>query len=270
MRSFLFVLPCLLAAQTPAPLSYSASPVLEKNFYLLTRLEGETDVKRMLLEDAELRSAADAKRSALAKAADTCALEASCLLNAVRFRDEEVSSIASRLRALAAEKPALRSLVSSLRGSGVFIRYHSMTDAELLDAAWRDSVKGIHNLIAVHGEGKAPRYPAIDSISFEAGSERYRRVLAGTAAALDTTLSNDELFFTPSLRFAMGSLRTAFDALGRVKVDRPRLHLACCPIRVNANLNHVVRCRFKLTLVQVEQVLLRNRAAHMPVTSCQP
>ena len=163
-----------------------------KNFYLLARLEADPALRRQLAADEVLQRIARSKVEALAAGGDCCA--------AAKFSASEVDAVATRMRELGGP---LRAFVSgALRDSGVAVRYHAMTDAELVEAVWRDEAKGLNRVIETYGEGKAPFYPAIDSISHDAKSESYKRVLNGLMAAV----GGSGLFFAPSLRFATALL----------------------------------------------------------------
>jgi hypothetical protein len=192
-----------VVGQSALPLPGIANQLVAKNFYLLARVDADSGVRRQLDGDTVLRKMGDAKRAAMTKAFETCAIDATCHFAAIRLTDEEIETAAVRLRELASAKGPLQSLVAGpLRDSGVFIRYHAMSDAALIETAWRDAAKGINRLIEVYGQGKPGRYPAIDSIAYDASSEIYRRLVAALMGTLDTSLAPSEAFFTPSLRFA--------------------------------------------------------------------
>ena len=69
--------------------------------------------------------------------------------------------------------------------------------------AWLDAANGINNIIDVYGTGKAPRYPQIDSVSFDVKSQAYGQLVHTVAEDLDEQQSDLKLFFQPSLRFAL-------------------------------------------------------------------
>lgn len=180
--SLLFASLALLAAEPAhAPLPLRA-PVQDKNFYVLSLLEA--DVPRLLA----------AKREALHKAATECEKEAECFAAALRWTDAEMAEAAAALRPTA-------ELTRALRRGGAYVRYTDRSDQELLAAAWLDAARGINNIIDVYGAGKAPRYPVIDSVSYDVKSEGYLHLLHTVAATLDE--QSFDRFFQPSLRFAL-------------------------------------------------------------------
>jgi hypothetical protein len=202
LRFGFFAIAFSLAAQIPQPLALR-SPVADKNFYLLTRLESDPRAKTQMLADAALRKISIEKRAALVKAASSCGIDRDCVLSAVKWTDSDIDNVDARLRALARTGVLKQLAAGSLRDSGVFVRYHDKPDEELLSAAWRDAAKALNWVIAIYGEGKPPRYAAIDSAMYDTNAETYRRIIEGIAISLDDRLSDEELFFTPALRFAV-------------------------------------------------------------------
>lgn len=180
-RTFAFILllcSLILQAAEPAraPLPLRA-PVQDKNFYLLSLIERTSDIARVLANDPELtairRDKADALRTDWQK---------------LRFSDAEIAiASAALLRLYKAD--------GELRRSGAYVRYVDVT------AAWADAARAINNILDVYGSGKAPRYPAIDSVSYDVKSEAYTKLLHTITASL----AEEEmpLFFQPSLRFAL-------------------------------------------------------------------
>ena len=173
----------LLAVRAPLHLT---KPVQDKNFYALSLLERSSAVAA----DAELNAILRAKRDALHKATTTCALDSNCFAAAMKFSDAEIAQIAAALRRLRLDDAALRA-------SGTEILHPTIA------AAWTDAANGINNIIDVYGTGKAPRYPQIDSVSFDVKSQAYGQLVHTVAEDLDEQQSDLKLFFQPSLRFAL-------------------------------------------------------------------
>src|SRR5437763_2047556 len=173
----------LLAVRAPLHLT---NPVQDKNFYALSLLERSSAVAG----DAELNAILRVKRDALHKATTTCALDCNCYAAAMKFSDAEIALIATMLRRLPLDDRALRA-------SGTEILHPT------IEAAWRDAAHGINNIIDVYGTGKAPRYPQIDSVSFDVKSQAYGQLVHTVAEDLDEQQSDLKLFFQPSLRFAL-------------------------------------------------------------------
>jgi hypothetical protein len=204
-RTFALVAPFLISAaaaaiepaKAPVPLR---APVQDKNFYVLSLLERTSDVAG----DEELNALLRAKVAALHKATATCALDSDCFAAAMKFSDAEVSQAAEGLRRLYGASKAIRDLTDGpLRTSGMYVLHESKSGKELLAAAWLEAAGGINNIIDVYGSGKAPRYPAIDAVSFDVKSKPYGQLVHTVAEDLDEQQDALRAFFQPSLRFAL-------------------------------------------------------------------
>ena len=181
----LLLAPLVYAAEpVRAPLPLRA-PVQDKNFYVLSVLE--RSAAKTIEADAELKAVLSVKRDVLR----TCGSDIDCLMSGMRFSDDEVSKVAGVLRRL-----ELREIEQELRRSGTY-------GEKSVDAAWTDAARGINNVIDIYGSGKAPRYPDIDSISFDVKSKSYAQLIQTLAANLDEQSAGLKLFFQPSLRFAL-------------------------------------------------------------------
>ena len=98
----------------------------------------------------------------------------------------------------------MRELVDfPLRRSGTYLLSESKSGDELLAAAWLEAASGINNIIDTYGSGKAPKYPQIDSVSFDVKSQAYGQLVHTVGEDLDEQRSGLKLFFQPSLRFAL-------------------------------------------------------------------
>jgi hypothetical protein len=216
-----------LLGQERTPFSLR-SPVADKNFYLLGQLAILAPAQ--IESDTVLSKVAAAKRQALAQAVSSCELDVPCHTRELSWSEDEIEAVAGRMRTLSAP------LERTLRDSGMYQRYTNLSGRELLAAAWRDCARGINGVIATYGEGIAPRASDIDSISFDTRSANFPRLIHTVAAVVDDQLGEHELFFTPSLRFALellaannrdeagrhepleaGENRAAFEAIGSIR-----------------------------------------------------
>src|SRR5260370_2839550 len=62
---------------------------------------------------------------------------------------------------------------------------------------------GVRSFIAVYGQGAAPRYPLIDSISFDVNSADFRQRIASLVNQIFIETTTLEIFFDPSLKAAL-------------------------------------------------------------------
>lgn len=167
-------------------------------------LERTATVRSTIRADAVLAKIGGAKQDSLEKALKFCDKNAACYADALQWTDAEINEVKSILKRLYQKSGALQHLVNEpLRMSGMFQRYSSRPGEELLAQAWDDAARGINHMIDVYGKGGAPRYPKIDSVSYDVKSEMYGRLVSLVAAVTNDGSSSRELFFHPSLRFAL-------------------------------------------------------------------
>jgi hypothetical protein len=206
---------CFLAvtawSQTPVtepaktPLRFeSATAAQDRNFWLLSQFQKALGVRAAVKADPVLAKLAEARLAALDNAAKTCGTELDCHVEVYRWKDEDVAAAGDALAALYSTSAGLKSLADGqLRASGMYVRYHKAEGGELLRQAWLDCVRGMNHMIDIYGLGKPPRYPAIDSITYDPKSAQWQRVIANLTAVLEDDRAGLDDFFAPSLRFAL-------------------------------------------------------------------
>lgn len=174
-------------------------PVRDKNFFLLSLIQRDPEVGKLLKRNAALKRLTRNKVQALRKAANCDQVE--CLDRLFRFSNPTIEAVANELRRLGKRPQFTRLVREEMRPSGVFIKYSHQSDSEMLISAWRDAAKGMNRLLTVYGLGRNPFYKNIDRVSFDVSSEEYRNLLKTKLAEIQ--LSKDPLFFEPTLEFAM-------------------------------------------------------------------
>jgi len=180
------------------------NPVQDKNFYLLSMLERSPDVRDAVKAEPALARIAAERLAAAGRAAKTCNLDLDCYAAVFEWSDAQAKDAGRALAALYRTSPAVRRLAEGpLRESGMYVRYQKLAGDQLLDRAWADCIHGINRMIDVYGLGKAPRYPAIDSITYDVKSEAWRHIVQNLAAMLDDDHANLALFYSPSMHFAL-------------------------------------------------------------------
>ena len=197
-------LSCVAAAQPlHAPVRFEA-PVQDKNFYLLSMLERTPDVRDSVKAEPALARIAAERLAALDKAAKTCNLDLDCYTAAFQWSDAQAKDAGNALAGLYRTSAAVRRLTDgALRASGMYVRYQNLTGDQLLDHAWADCIHGINRMIDVYGLGKAPRYPAIDSITYDVKTDAWRHVVQNLTATLEDNRGSLAIFSSPSMRFAL-------------------------------------------------------------------
>ena len=123
------------------------------------------------------------------------------------------------LRRLYRDSQAVRQIVDGpLRRGGVLLRFGDKGGEEMLAQGWSEAVANANHIVDVYCLGAAPRYPAIDSISYDAKSAAFGGLVKAAAQVMNEDASAMELFFQPSLRFALEMLRANLrDEAGRLE-----------------------------------------------------
>jgi DUF218 domain len=182
--AILFAFAGAAAAQRHAPVKLE-SPVQDKNFYLLSMLERTPAVRDAIRADPALGHFA----------IDPATFQ---------WSEPQIALISHALGNLYRTSPAVKALVDGpLRDSGMYVRYSSLDGASLLEHAWQDCIGGINRVIDVYGLGKPPRYPAIDSITYDAKTDAWKNTVLNLGLAVMDDLGKNGLFFQPSMRFAL-------------------------------------------------------------------
>ena len=165
-------------------------PVRDKTFPLIAVLQHTPAARKAAAEHPALKEMLGRRTARIRE----CGMDAACLTGALRFGEEEIAAAAPVVA-------ALPELAAAVRASHAFARHAALDDRALAAEAWRETARGIDNLIDLYALGKKPRYPAIDSPSFDVASDNYKRLLATAAAVAAEEPAT--LFYEPSLDFAL-------------------------------------------------------------------
>lgn len=204
MKSFFFLMCCWLCSLNVwAQTSHNA--VQYKNYYLLTLLQQDQAVKKLIQNDPELHALFKARVSKITAALKNCQHDIACFSAAFKFTEAEVSAVSNRLSFLFKKDGALVAMVKNqVIPSGCYGMYGSSKPLDLLLKAWEQDAKAINFAIGVYVEGLKPNYPKIDSIGFNVKDQSYPE-LVNTNASLSLNTQN-KLFFEPSMQFSLIAL----------------------------------------------------------------
>jgi hypothetical protein len=204
------------AASAWRPITF-ADPVIGKNFYLLDAVARTPRVRAAIEQAPALKALRDAKMQALAKAATSCGTDTTCIATAFAWTAADITSAERALVALAAGDEDVRALIArDLRPSGMLQAYVAGDDAALIAGAWRETAAGLNRIVETYAQGKAPRYPKIDAVSYDPASESYRRLVGIMATVLHEQRDDLTTFYAPTLAFA----RRLLDANRRDEAGR--------------------------------------------------
>jgi hypothetical protein len=200
----IFTLPHPSSAQAvPRPLPLHTA-LQDKNFYLLSTLQADPGVRALLNADKALGQISAERQQFLTQALRTCKGDAVCTLKFLVWTDEEIRIVSFALTRLYQDNSSLRELVDkNLRPSGAYVLYQKQSGEALLVNAWEVCARGLNNIISVYGQGVPPRYPQIDSTSFDVGSADFQQRVASLATQISAESAAPEIFFDPSLKAAL-------------------------------------------------------------------
>ncbi len=185
----------------------SNSVVQDKNFYLFTAIQQVPKIKYLFLSNEKLADFLKAKKIQIATDAKTCGEQSDCHLTLFLWKEEDVKFISTQLRKLYSSNTEVKKFIQDyLRPSGYYQNYANLSDEEILIKAWEDAAKGMNHIINVYGKGIKPMYPNIDSIGYDKNSIFYRRLIDLNSNSVVNDIKNMDMFFEPSLRFAINLL----------------------------------------------------------------
>jgi DUF218 domain len=204
LASAAFALPHYAVAQAAAkPLPLHAA-VQDKDFLVLSYLQADPRIRAALTEDKALSLISAEREYFFTLALRTCKGDAVCTLKALLWTDEEIRAVSFALVRRYRDNASLRKMVDGeLRQSGAYVLYEKENGGDMLADAWEVCARGLNNVITVYGLGGAPRYPLIDSISFNVTSADFQQRIALLTKQMSSGESTPELFFEPSLKAAL-------------------------------------------------------------------
>jgi hypothetical protein len=246
---FLVVWPCLLGAQPDSGVpgyrrDYKAvesfSRVQDRNLYLLTLLQQLPEVNALLAGDETLAAVRARVLQRVEQSLKSCEKDRSCIVNAFMWRAEDIQEIRDRLAVLTKKEKALKTLVRDhVRPSGYFQNFAARSDEELVATAWADAAAGMNRILEVYGNGKAPRYARIDSVTYDIRSKPYIEAVYLWGQEVYRMAESSKPFFAAPLQFALTLLdinnrdeaaryepmerlqnREAVDALPKIKWEK--------------------------------------------------
>jgi DUF218 domain len=192
---------CAQVAIRPLPIH---SPVQEKNFYFFSVLQEGFQLRHVLSADPALAGIAAERDRSLTRSLMSCKEDAICALKSLLWTDEEIHAVSLALADLYRRNLTLRQQVDGrLRTSGAYVLYEKQGDTELLMAAWEICARGVNDILSVYGAGEAPRYPLIDSVSFDVHSTEFQQRLGTLIRRAAAPVSPSKMFFESSLNAAL-------------------------------------------------------------------
>ena len=183
-----FWLPILLCVPVMVPaqsrnydFQRSNDPVQDRNTYLLTLIDADTGVQKVLSSERELMGIGQRLAAARSATIASCAGTARCPIDRLELTDEEIQKAGEVLARLAAPGGPLSDLVrTQMRPSGRFQKYAGLSDDAFMRAAWRETAVGVNRLYRVYALGEPFAHARIDGMTRDPKGAAYRSLLAST------------------------------------------------------------------------------------------
>ena len=176
-------------------------------------MEHDPAVRHVLDTDAELKELATERWKNAAEANQRCELDISCKVAALVLDDAEIEKAAAALRRLYTQSDVIRTFVHTLKPFEEFSLDASGDEEKIFSDAWVHSARDLNQTISVYTGVLAPRYAAIDAMTYAAGSKSYQELMTIVLGGLALPEHSDDapdrtgLFFMPALRFAVRLLQ---------------------------------------------------------------
>ena len=180
------------------------SIVTRKNFPLLSLLERNKNLKRIISQDNVLRKIETNQRKGIANALQQCE-NVSCYTTPLQWDPEEIKSVGDEIVRLYSQNRKFRFIVDSLKKEGSYNLYGTLPDTAFLRNAWNEAARGINYILAVYVKGEKPTYSKIDAISFEKGDSQFKSEMYDSIRS-ELKHKYAELYFNLSLQMAMDAL----------------------------------------------------------------
>jgi DUF218 domain len=195
------ILPDLSIAQ-PFPGTLPLHAVLQdKDFYLFSILQANHEVREVLAADKTLGQVSAERLKFLTLALQTCKENVICTFRALIWTDAEIRTVSFALARIYQDNASVRQLVDKdLRSSGTYVLYQKQSGENLLANAWEVCARGLNDVFSVYGQGLPPRYPQIDSISFDVSSADFQQRVTALVSQISAESTPPYLFFEPSLK----------------------------------------------------------------------
>jgi hypothetical protein len=222
--------PHSFAAVSPAkePLPLHAA-IQDKNFYLLSLFQTNHDLRSAFMSDPVLSQINSTRQQRLREALQTCKQDADCTLQPLLWNDDEIHTVSLALTRIYQSNSNVRKILDeNLQQSGAYVLYQPHGGLDILMSAWMLCASGLNEVLTVYGEGARPRYPKIDSISFDTHSAEFRQRIGSLTEQISR--ETPTLFFDSSLEATLQLLALNHrDEAGRFEpmeesVNEPALH----------------------------------------------
>jgi len=180
--------------------------VQAKNFYLLTLLQNDPRVIRVIEDDPTLSGIALKQKQAILKSLNDASNYRQVTIN-LQLSANQIEQIGTELSKIYLKNKDLQDLVKNkLIPSKTYIHYQNLKPADQLIKAWQQDAENINHTIAVYANGDKPNYPNIDSISFDVRGKSYINIVKKTTRLIINKVGHSTICFMPAMTAALAFL----------------------------------------------------------------
>ena len=177
--------------------------VQAKNFYLLTLLQNDPQISRIIENDPILSHIALNQKQTILKNLGTNVGYRQITVN-LKLTARQIEQIGAGLSKIYNQNQDLQTLVKDkLIPSKAYIHYENLKPVDQLIKAWQQDAEDINHTIAVYAEGEKPNYPDIDSISFNVHSKDYINIVKQATRQIIRKVGHSNICFMPSMTAAL-------------------------------------------------------------------
>jgi hypothetical protein len=190
-------------------LSSTALPekiVRHKTFNFLEVMDRSSLLKQEVKQSSVLRNLTEQYAHRVEKALATCK-DATCYASTLKWNEQEIQLIEKELGLLYAENRNFRdAFTKALQQESYHLKYGGEVDSATIRKAWKDTVLGLNHILDVYIGGEGPRYPAIDSISFNTTDEHFVHAIHRALERQVTAQDYRTLFYRLPVHAALKAL----------------------------------------------------------------
>lgn len=181
------------------------SIIVMKEFPFLNLVKMNPEVTRIIRNDTILKKLSLHQIERIKESLECCK-EISCYASSVQWNKNEIFLIGNRLIKLYKQSEEFQDLLEDLRMTGYYELYAQSCDTSFLRNTWNHVATSINNVINIYIKGHAPRYPAIDSISFWVNDKEFTKQIHDKIFNLVENDLSKKMFFELGLNFALEAL----------------------------------------------------------------
>ena len=201
------IMTCILTFRVNAQIKNTLvdSIIVMKEFPFLNFVKMNHEVTRLIQNDTILKTLSLNQIERIKESLESCN-DISCYASSVQWNQNEIILIGNRLLTLYKQSEEFQDLLQDLRKTGYYELYAQSCDTSFLRNTWNHVATSINDVINIYIKGQAPRYPAIDSISFWVNDKEFTKQVRGKIFNLVENDLSKKTFFELTLNFALEAL----------------------------------------------------------------